>query len=49
MALKHFQKILNILVKCPHYGKIGSTGYTVRDIKKILGGNFKRVFREITG
>ena len=23
--------------------------YTVRDVKKILGGNFKRIFREVTG
>jgi len=29
--------------------KLLQRGYIVRDIKKILGGNFKRVFREITG
>ena len=29
--------------------KLLQRGYTVRDVKKILGGNFKRVFREVTG
>jgi len=28
--------------------KLIKRGYSVRDVKKILGGNFKRVFKEIT-
>lgn len=29
--------------------KLLSRGYSERDIKKILGGNFKRVYKEVTG
>ena len=28
--------------------KLIERGYSVRDVKKILGGNFKRVFMEVT-
>ena len=41
--IEHIGKMPAITEKLVH------RGYTVRDIKKILGGNFKRVFREITG
>ena len=41
--IEHIGKMPAITEKLVH------RGYTVRDVKKILGGNFKRVFREITG
>ena len=29
--------------------KLLDRGFSVRDVQKILGGNFKRVFKEVTG